>query len=285
VEDWLCILSSWFALVGLIIWDTCKPSQSPKSENGWLAKACDPMIWFTGMLAFFTLGLVYVADKTDATLRDTLATNQSTQRAFLTVKDLRIDGSSDQANATIQAWHFTPIIENSGNTPTKDLRFNMMIDGGPTEPEEGWTAPYPGVDLPDGPVDPEIPFKRLPLHGRAVLGPKSQAPAVFGNSTIGAELLKKTMTSHWHFYVYGVFHYHDIFPMTSEHVTKYCYAIGTSFKNDQVVPRFGLCSHWNCADSECESDRKEWENEVRAAFAKAGKKIPKNSIPFGDIAD
>ena len=67
--DWLCLLSPWFALICLVIWDT-------REKGTWRTKLKDPLTLFTAILAFSTVVLAYVAylqwgtlEKTDQTLR------------------------------------------------------------------------------------------------------------------------------------------------------------------------------------------------------------------------
>ena len=69
MRDWLFLASPWFALVGLIIWDT-------REKGSWRSKLKDPLALFTAMLVLATMALVWVAalqwetlDKTDRTLR------------------------------------------------------------------------------------------------------------------------------------------------------------------------------------------------------------------------
>ena len=53
--DWLFLLSPWFALVGLILWDT-RDKKGP-----WQSKFKDPMTLVTGILAVGTVALAIVA--------------------------------------------------------------------------------------------------------------------------------------------------------------------------------------------------------------------------------
>jgi hypothetical protein len=57
--------------------------------------------------------------------------------------------------------------------------------------------------------------------------------------------------------IFGLIYYNDIFPSTKEHVTKFCYQIGANLsETNQIASSFGFCNHWNCADDECDDDRK-----------------------------
>jgi hypothetical protein len=75
---------------------------------------------------------------------------------------------------------FTPIIVNSGNTPTKDMEFVVIDPSSDDEVIRGW-APSPDI----GPLDPERFFgdemteaqKYILGPQKYILGPKVALPA------------------------------------------------------------------------------------------------------------
>jgi hypothetical protein len=39
--------------------------------------------------------------------------------------------------------------------------------------------------------------------------------------------------------------------------------LGANTSEDKkIVPSYGFCDHWNCADDECDEDRKNYEREI-----------------------
>ena len=171
------------------------------------------------------------------------------QRAFVTVTDVSIDTFHKQVpNMTGDLfWRFIPTIENSGTTPTKNMK---------------WTT----SEVVGGPIDD---FNKLGLDIEAllkdnknawrygILGPRAQM-----NFTYSADHLElheswiprlaANAVSHvWQ----GVIRYNDIFPNTEEHVTKFCYVIRVSNTGGTQTPFLQQCyGHKNCADDECKSD-------------------------------
>jgi hypothetical protein len=66
-------------------------------------------------------------------------------------------------------------------------------------------------------------------------------------------------------YVFGIFYYNDVFPHTDQHVTKFCYQLGANMsEKGEIVSSFSFCAHWNCADEECDEDKRAWNAEVAA---------------------
>ena len=122
--------------------------RNKQAADSWRSKFKDPMVWFTCALAISTFGLVYVAalqycalEKTDQTLRDTLASNQATQRAVIAISRLQIDPTKNE-NGQVTHWNFTPFIKNSGNTQALRVKTNGIMSAATgTEID-----PFPTVD-------------------------------------------------------------------------------------------------------------------------------------------
>jgi hypothetical protein len=67
------------------------------------------------------------------------------------------------------------------------------------------------------------------------------------------------------YFIVASIHYHDVFKDSPEHITKSCFRVGATIEADDTIkPSYGLCTHWNCADSECDDDREEYEEEMAA---------------------
>jgi hypothetical protein len=199
------------------------------------------------------------------------------QRAFVTVVDLQFEATTGNDGRPV-SWMFTPIIENSGTTPTVNMKITGVMTGGPTKPEKGWSNLYPSVELPRDPSDPyEVYYLPEPFRAlHVVLGPKARMPLPLSASGgIGVDLLQNVIEHDWQHSIYGTIHYYDVFPDSVEHITKFCFALGAEkTSSNEIKPRYGYRGHWNCADSECASDRDNYRKEIREAFAKVGQPVP-----------
>jgi hypothetical protein len=172
----------------------------------------------------------------------------------------QIPGTTQQ----IKSWWFIPNIKNSGNTPTKNMRY-LVIATCPSNLQFG-LAPKQAVDCNfverGEPVDPEDDLKLFANNKPipAIIGP--QATAQLGGLGI-TESSFEAIKNGFHLYLFGVIYYNDIFPNSPLHITKYCYVIGilTSEKGE-LFPQPAFCDHWNCADDECKDDRNAWDKEV-----------------------
>ena len=70
-------------------------------------------------------------------------------------------------------------------------------------------------------------------------------------------------------FVFGSIHYTDIF--SKVHVSKYCFQIdGATYGATGIENLQNVCSHWNCSDEYCDADKKAYDEEFDAAYAKAG---------------
>jgi hypothetical protein len=183
----------------------------------------------------------------------------STQRAFITVSQVKIEmrdglvpGETGKPGTKVQYWWFTPEIENSGNTPTKNLRYRPIASCGPRAlalgPKQAFYCP---TDI-SGPEDPDDPSHDTLVPAKSVLGPHAKIP--IGGVGVLPGFLQEISNTGFKWYIYGSIHYNDIFVNSESHVTKYCFGISLTDLTE-MKPGYGLCEHWNCADDECKVDR------------------------------
>jgi hypothetical protein len=272
----LVLLGMIGSVLVLIMASTIRSVERPIERKRFVLEKITAL--FLGIYTILTGGIMYESIQQAALTRDSFTT---VQRAFITIVDLQFEATRDaQGKAT--SWMFIPIIENSGSTPTKDMKVTRIMTGGPTKPEEGWSQSYPSIKLPHDPGDPdEVYYKPEPFHPtHLLLGPKARLPLpLSATGGIGVDLLRNVIERGWEHAAFGVIHYYDIFPGTKEHVTKFCFAIGAEkTTQNEIKPRYGVCRHWNCADEECRADRDAYQSEVRDAFAKAGQTVPRDII-------
>lgn len=199
------------------------------------------------------------------------------QRAFITASAFRIEKLDQSSRNDKSCWRFTPIIINTGVTPTKNMRMFTRVT---YEPQ--FTLPFGGLfnyagitSLIFAPSDPDRVFRRFSPWTRSVLGPKQELPDPPGNDTVClTEQSGGNPFAPWRYYASGVIHYNDTFPGTQEHITKYCFWIQARADGDAFKATPVLCSHWNCADDECEADERNYKEDVQRAFGNVGKPVP-----------
>jgi hypothetical protein len=207
---------------------------------------------------------------------------ETSGRAFINV-DLTKDPTQllvANSGQRVPGYEFQPVIENSGTTPTSGLTFFGHTSTCGTNANQWQSAVGDNATLginpmqaaalsttddnkcPDfaAPVDPEDASKEY-TPGTAFLGPHAKTQV--GGLGISPELLRYVNHSGGRWYLSGVIHYRDIFPDSTDHVTKYCYVLGFELNTDgSLKPRAALCAHWNCADDECKIDRNAYEKEM-----------------------
>lgn len=142
-------------------------------------------------------------------------------------------------------WRFRPLLRNSGDTPTKNMTFHT------------------GYALRDTPLPPEFNFDyATDKIGKGMLPPKfnisgSQAPDL-PNLAITPLDLSEIQAGRKYLYFWGWVRYHDVFPDTPQHITRFCWLIvcggnPIAFEPDGPDLTFGIVHHeeGNCADEEC----------------------------------
>src|SRR5438552_18731965 len=90
-----------------------------RASCGWLFRRMKDAGAATAILALATIGLAIMAYRTDETTREALV---SVQRAFVFPRTIELVPTKNDAGDAVVSWFFYPVWENSGNTPTIDLR-------------------------------------------------------------------------------------------------------------------------------------------------------------------
>ncbi len=144
-------------------------------------------------------------------------------------------------------WRLHPRWINSGNTPTRGLEVRVAYE------------------LRDAPLPETFDF-RFPESLQVT--PTTIYPSGMIESMprdITGEELVAIRDGKKHFYVWGVARYHDVFPGTPRHVTKFCCSIGNVTGNPRegydvnsnaVEITFPFYHRHNCADDDCQDQRK-----------------------------
>lgn len=200
---------------------------------------------------------------------------ESTGRAFLSpsirIDDaMFIDPEKGMSGPKVSGYLFQPVAENTGNTPTNGLTFagtaitcgtsvnkwrddlaeKAVVQISPVQMVVFKTVDTKCQDFikfPDAPPDPADMFKDSGT-GRVFIGPHAKADV--GGIGVTQDLLQYVNNKGGRWYLAGVLRYHDTFPKTPEHITKYCYVLAMALAGDgSLKPHAGLCAHWNCADN------------------------------------
>jgi hypothetical protein len=208
--------------------------RKPFTER-WSIKLKDPLVWFTGLLAIATGGLVFVAEKTDNTLKDTLAATKAIQRAFVSVKQIDHTPVWDPKTKNIVGRNFVVQWENSGFTATR----NMLNNGLWVEREQ---------EIPSDFQFPDLAGMKNVIQ--TVAGPKATVNA--GPLEIPSSVLNSIRDKGHHIYLYGWAEYNDIFDGTPRHRTEYCVEvlISSDPKAADGGVTLALCPMHNGADDE-----------------------------------
>jgi hypothetical protein len=211
-------------------------------------------------VGFFTAVLCFVAwlqwetfEKTDHTLKDTLASSNVTNRPFVFAKGVTIDQTIMQGY-----WTFGIPVENSGNTPTRGMdHLTISSQADPSDPEDVFVrTPKSAYDAPGN------------FHQRwrgSLLGPKAQMHLLGSQTGLPVTTVSKMAEDRQNYYISGVIHYRDAFVGTPDHVTKFCYAVIPFKEGTETRVNYDRCLYWNCADEDCKADRERYDHDFMAA--------------------
>jgi hypothetical protein len=236
---------------------TAKPHKKCKPPNPWLEFSIQIALCVFTLGAFVaaaiyayvasgqldTMNKTYMeAEKQTKAARDSMVTSQ---KAFVFFS-MAINGIADtNQDGRITAWRMSVPIQNSGNTPTKNLSIagRVFLNGVLGK------APIP---YSDGAGLDDRPALFLPPH----LPGNETIPA-----TVGAIRITQIRTRP--IYFYGWAKYSDVFDVTDKtpvHVTMYCFQMNSYTGDPQVPasnfhPTFAPClGRHNCADDECDGE-------------------------------
>jgi hypothetical protein len=233
--------------------------QKEKSDAD-LVKYTAELAFFTSWLAYATLALVVAtfglgvaaffqsrdtkASVAEAKRAADIAENSlvKLQRAFVAVQQIRHHSHLDTTKGKIW-WSFHIIWENSGASPTRNLRF--------------FVAPYlENVDIPQS-----FKFDMAQTERPTTfLGPK--ATLVSGEIHITGDDLVAVQNGTKFLYLWGRADYRDIFEKTPDHVTKFFMRVGVrgdptkAWDQTSNIVEMILTSQnrHNCADEDCNAE-------------------------------
>jgi hypothetical protein len=239
---------------------------APKTEAEAEAEAKDrdekatldrKLVWFTGLLVivgflqFVAIGVQAVflwlsfkeSRKSTDVARDAMIAGE---RAFVFATAVLPFWEFDEANSQYN-WRFRPQWQNSGDTPTRNMVMNtecLLTDD---------VLP-PGFDFEGATVATGTALLPPNSQSGGGLAPRAPAPAITPQDILEVQLGKKIL------WLFGWARYHDVFPGTPEHITKFCWRVvilGDPVAFDPKVNEQSLKfpnilhTEGNCADDEC----------------------------------
>jgi hypothetical protein len=180
------------------------------------------------------------------------------QRAFVSLRSIEVSadpGTTTLPNGNIvHYWLVQPYWENTGNTPTRNLRTYMS----PFIPTQLSHTPLRGTVTRITETDPDISFD-VPHDGsvwrNTFLAPRHLEgfQGIHTEAQVLQDIFGKQDTT---YRIWGVALYDDIFPFTSQHMTRFCYKITAVRGNPMDVASkielaYEQCLRGNCTDDDC----------------------------------
>lgn len=206
-----------YAVVAILLWRETKKSADAALKNAASAEA-------NADSARKTLDAMVEANRIN---REAI---RCVQRAYVTFPIVGIDSEriTDCGSGKITGWRFYMPVENSGNTPARELRIHTNWHWHPGEiPEEFGFQDY-------GP-DEQIGF---PLPGGAKIFSACME--------IGRDIIERLAAGQINLYFYGWAAYRDTFEKTEIHRTIFCYEVRLLQVDEKV--RMELKFHGNHND-------------------------------------
>jgi hypothetical protein len=220
-------------------------SQKERTEHDrqvllWTKRAAKGVFIYTGLTVVIAIASVF------ATMisRDALI---SVQRAFVVPAGLKWDPIGDAQIKKVK-WNIYATWQNSGNTPTRNLRTLVVkaFSIGILNFDDPLGSNF---DIPEDASDKVIP---------SFLGPKATMDG--GPVEIGGEDLARVQQNGVPLVIGGVARYDGILWGDKPHVTKFCFFVtevrGDPLRLDYLTTASRICKTNNCADDECDTQRR-----------------------------
>ena len=192
---------------------------------------------FTGVLAISTIALWSAIKRLGKANDQALV---AAQRAFISVVVMH-NANGDIATGQINHWRFTPVWQNTGNTPTRNMKSHASIQWRDQELPESW-------DFPDQWSAGES-HVAAPLSGSA-------RSAIAGHSVyVPVDVVADVIDRKKFLYLWGWASYNDVFPRTAKHLTRFAVRIvvaGNARNSDKISFNYEHLARYNCSDEECE---------------------------------
>jgi len=193
----------------------------------------------TVTIAIFTIVMWRVSRRQAQITREAMIFDR---RAFVFAVGLNRYYEFDSGSQTYN-WRFRPIFKNSGYTPTKDMTFltECLLCDEPLVP--GFSEIKKDLKIGKGMIPPQST-----VDGSGA--PDYPSPGITPQNLLDVHNGKK------HLYLRGWIKYHDIFPNTPQHVTRFFWEIQCGPDPFTSIPEelafaFTQFAEGNCADEGC----------------------------------
>jgi hypothetical protein len=251
------------AVLAVLIWFLSVMSSQEGHRE--IRETATAIFAFITAIAAITSAWIFEGQLTEMqrTSADVRIFSQAQLRAYITVTGLEIERGDPNRNVggTLQSkfWLARPGIENSGSTPTRNLRWIM-----------GPSFTFVSIDEIPG-IVPQVDKKQTAASGWTfgTIGPRSRMNLDYpANATgFGDQPFLQIAHGEARLLFTGIIRYNDIFPNTNEHLTKFCYFIradildaaklasGAPLELSDLGHPYGRqCgARTNCTDEECDA--------------------------------
>lgn len=185
-----------YAVVAILLWRETKKSADAAIKNAASAEA-------NADSARKTLDAMVEANRIN---REAM---RCVQRAYVTFPIVDIDSEriTDCTSGEITGWRYYIPVENTGNTPARELKIHVNWHVRPDEVPKNF-------DYPDYGPDEQI---RFPLAAKEKI---FSAPM-----EIGRDVIEKLAAGEVNFYFYGWATYREVFENTETHRTAFCHKV------------------------------------------------------------
>ena len=152
-------------------------------------------------------------------------------------------------NTTLHSWRLRPQWQNSGDTPTRNMTIYTSGELRDTQLPIGFNFNYPTDNSGTGLLPPKVTLSGGPFP-------------IFPNPAITTQDILEIQEGRKFLYLWGWARYHDVFPNTPQHITRFCWMVTPNGNPMEFVPYsqerekqliFQSIHHreGNCADEEC----------------------------------
>lgn len=275
--------NKWLGYVGAIVVGFIMGLRNnPKRQSNGKVEQEDPLVQYTKKLGRATQALVLVGILSFgaallqwSALRDANRTTRESfsevQRPFITATGLNITQQAYGATSP-QYWEFQTTLENSGNTPTKNMTVTSSVSFSvPVVPDTG----------PD-PANLTASEHPRPMSTDYFIGPRGKV-GIWALS-LHFKTAQEMAQSRSDFYIFGIARYWDQFSDTPERLTKFCFVVRPVIVSGNTQFGFDLCHHWNCGDEDCARDEQNYKSDLHTYLEKNPRAIEiKRDIPVATI--
>lgn len=166
------------------------------------------------------------------------------QRAFVSISSYNLQPVRELISGDIRGWRIGAVLQNTGNTPTRNMEIHVNSKTFDGQMPEAWDFPDLWGNMP----------KEEWVPAPVGIAPKGTASSQFLDveMTVIKEVINR-VKSH---YFWAWVTYNDVFPDTPRHVTRFAVNVvisGDPSSLDKISFNLITLRKYNCTDEECTS--------------------------------